>query len=116
MKTARFIVEITVIGIVVVFLMVLIAPSAPAAATGPKTYKMIGKISAIDLKFNTVVIDVPLTEKKIFTVAGPLAKDVTLKKGNKKNVTLKDFKVGDKVVVEWEPTPEGHLIKRLVSK
>ena len=107
-----------IIAMGLVLTCVLLFPTAPPseAATVPKIYKMEGTISAIDLKFNTVVVNVPLTEKKIFKVGGPLAKDATLKKGDNTNLTLKDFKVGDKVIVEWEPTSQGHLIKSLEGR
>lgn len=115
MKKERWIVGIILAGFVLTsFLILTIRPVK--AANAPKIYKMEGTISAIDLKFNTVVVNVPLTEKKIFKVGGPLAKDATLKKGDNTNLTLKDFKVGDKVIVEWEPTSQGHLIKSLEGR
>ena len=104
-------------GIILIFAVTFLVPPAPvAASTAPRIYKMEGHITAIDLKFNTVVIDVPITEKKIFRVGGPLAKGAILKRGDKTDVSLKDFKVGDKVVVEWEQTPQGHLIKMLEAR
>jgi hypothetical protein len=114
MKTRKLFQGKIMIGISIALAMSLI--TLPALAAAPKIYKMEGKISAIDLQDNTVVIQVPITEKNIFTVAGPLAKNATLKIRDKKEVTLKDFKVGEKVVVEWEPLPDGHLIKRLEAK
>ena len=114
MKTVSLVKDITITGIAIVFVMTLMVPAV--AAANPKLYKMAGKISAIDLKFNTVVINVPITEKKNFKVGGPLAKDAILKKGNKENVSLKDFKVGDKVVVEWESSPQGPVLKLLKSR
>ncbi len=100
-------------GITILCLIATLMLPFSASASIPKTYKMVGKIYAIDLKYNTVVVNVPLTEKKIFRVGGPLAPNAVLKKGNKEKPTLEDFKVGDKVVVEWEATPKGHLIHRL---
>ncbi len=87
-----------------------------AKAADAKVYKMVGKITAIDLDYNTVVIEVPLGKKETFTVGGPLAKDAIIEKKGVKNPSLKDFKVGDEVVVKWEPTPNGHLIKMLAAK
>jgi len=114
MKTVSLVKDITITGIAIVFVMTLMVPAVPAA--NPKFYKMAGKISAIDLKFNTVVINVPITEKKNFKVGGPLAKDAILKKENKENVSLRDFKVGDKIVVEWESSPQGPVLKLLKFK
>jgi len=114
MKTGIFFRDIIVIGIAIIFAATLFA--TPSLAAKPKIYKMEGKISAIDLQYNTVVIQVPLTKKNVFTVGGPLAKDAVLKRGNKKDVSLKNFKVGDTVIVEWEPTSQGHVIKLLKSK
>ena len=87
----------------------------PAMAAAPKVYKMSGKITAVDLKDNTVVVDVPMGKKEIYTVAGPLAQDAVLKKGNK-TATLKDFQKGESVIVEWEVTDKGHIVKQLIAK
>jgi hypothetical protein len=79
-----------------------------------KTYNMTGKISAIDLAYNTVVIQVPMASK-MFTVGGPLAANAKLTKDNKM-ASLNDFKVGERVAVKWHSTPQGHVIDRLVAK
>ncbi len=91
------------------------ALAVPGMGATPKIYKMKGKITAIDLEYNTVVVDVPIG-KKTYTVAGPLAKDAVLKKGNKTDVTLKDFQKGESVVVEWEVTEKGHIVKQLIGR
>ena len=106
---------IVIAGLLLACLFTLAAVPA-SAAPAPKIYRMEGTIAAIDLQFNTVVVNVPLTGKKIFKVGGPLAKDAVLKKGGKTDLTLKDFKVGDKVIVEWQPTPQGHLIRMLKAR
>jgi len=80
-----------------------------------ETYNMTGKISAIDLSYQTVVIKCPLASKQIFTVGGPLAENARLIIKNKKS-SLDDFKVGDRVAVRWHATPQGHVIDRLVLK
>ncbi len=99
-----------------VALAAFIAVSAPPAmASGTQIYRMRGKITAVDVADNTVVIDVPVAKNKIFTVAGPLATDATLKKGSR-DVTLKDFHEGEWVTVKWQPTESGHLIKGLIGK
>jgi len=79
-----------------------------------KTYNMTGKISAIDMTFKTVVIQVPMAAK-MFTVAGPLAPDAKLTK-NMKTVSLNDFTVGERVAVKWHSTPQGHVIDGLAAK
>ncbi len=79
-----------------------------------KIYRMTGDISAIDLRYNTVVIEVPLAGKT-FTVGGPLSSKAVLKKGSR-SVGLKDFRIGDRVTVKWEATTQGHLILALNAK
>jgi hypothetical protein len=80
-----------------------------------ETYNMTGKISAIDMSYQTVVIKCPLASHQIFTVGGPLAANAKLMIKNKK-AGLSDFKVGDSVAVKWHGTPQGHVIDRLVLK
>jgi hypothetical protein len=80
-----------------------------------KTYNMTGKISAIDLSYQTVVIQCPLASHQIFTVGGPLAAGAKLTINNKQ-ASLNDFKVGERVAVRWHSTPQGHVIDRLVAK
>ena len=81
---------------------------------GGKKYKMTGDITAIDLAHNTVVIEVPLAGK-MFTVGGPLSSKAVLKKGGQ-SVGLADFRVGDRVIVIWEATEQGHLILSLKAR
>jgi hypothetical protein len=101
---------ITGVAMAVVLTFLATAPTIVFA----KTYNMTGKISAIDLAYNTVLIQVPMASK-IFTVGGPLAANAKLSKGNKM-VTLNDFKVGERVTVKWHSTPQGHAIDRLIAK
>lgn len=88
--------------------------SIPQSLADERLYRMVGDITAIDLDYNTVVIEVPL-EGKLFTVGGPLSHDAILKKGNL-SVDLIDFMIGDRVTVEWKPTEQGHLILLLQAK
>ena len=104
----------TVVGGILIFLTIAAVPAVSGAMT-PKLYRMQGRITAIDPAAHTVVVNVPLTEKTNFTVAGPLAKDAILRRGDKK-AALSDFKVGEWVTVEWMPTSQGHLIKELELK
>jgi hypothetical protein len=76
---------------------------------------MTGKISAIDLVYDTVVIEVPMEKSKMFTVGGPLASDARVIKDGQ-TAGLDDFKVGERVTVKWHSTPQGHVIDRLASK
>jgi hypothetical protein len=78
------------------------------------SYLMTGKISAIDLAYDTIVIEVPMVSKT-FTVGGPLADDAVLLKNNQ-TAGLGDFNVGDQVTVKWHSTPQGHVIDHLVAK
>ena len=80
----------------------------------PKKYIMEGKITAIDIPYKTVVIEVPMDGKN-FTVAGPIKQGAILIKDGKK-VSLGDFEIGDRVVVLWESTPQGHLIEKIEAK
>jgi hypothetical protein len=78
-----------------------------------QSYKMTGKISAVDLSNQTLVVEVPLGSQ-MFTVAGPLAADAKLTRANKPAM-LKDFKVGEKVSVTFHSTDKGHVIDRVTS-
>lgn len=86
---------------------------APAIVFG-NTYLMTGKISAINLAYDTVVIEVPM-QSKSFTVGGPLASDARVIKDNQA-ASLDDFQVGEQVTVKWHSTPQGHVIDRLVAR
>ena len=81
---------------------------------GEKKYRMTGDITAIDLAHNTVVIEVPLVGR-LFTVGGALSSEAILKRGGQ-SVGLADFQVGDRVIVIWEATEQGHLILSLKAK
>jgi hypothetical protein len=78
-------------------------------------YKMTGKIAVKDSSYHTVVIDVPFANGQTFRVGGPLAPNAVLKNKGMP-VQLSDFHVGQQVVVEWSPIPQGHLIRMLDSK
>jgi len=77
-------------------------------------YQMTGDITAIELEYNTVVIEVPMVGKT-FTVGGPLSWKAILKKGHQV-VGLSTFQVGDRVKVKWEATEKGHVILSLTDK
>ena len=79
-----------------------------------QVFVMAGKIEAIDLKYETVVIACP-GNGEIFTVGGPLSAKVDLKKGAKA-AQLSDFSTGQPVTVKWKAAPEGHLILMLEGK
>ena len=97
--------------LVAVFFLALLPPHA---LSGEDAYKMTGEITAIDLKYHTVVIEVQMVGKT-FTVGGPRSPEVVLEKGGH-SVGLGDFQVGDQVVVTWTHTDEGHLILSLTAK
>jgi len=79
-----------------------------------RIYKMVGDITAIDLTYNTVVVEVPLVGKT-FTVGGPLSSEAVVQKGGQ-SADLADFQVGDRVTVKWKLTEKGHLIVFLKAK
>ena len=81
------------------------------AAAATKTYQMTGKITAIELASRTVVVEVPVG-KGMFTVGGPLSAKAAVRKQGR-TAQLQDFKVGDRVTVEWRAATEGHVIDRL---
>jgi hypothetical protein len=88
--------------------------SATKAVKSGEVYVMSGKVKAVDLQYDTAVIDCH-EGKKIFTVAGPLAPKAELRKGGKP-AHLKDFEEGESVSVKWKAVPEGHLILMLTAK
>jgi hypothetical protein len=79
-----------------------------------RIYQMVGDITAIDLGYNTVVVEVPLAGKT-FTVGGPLSSEAVLTRGGK-SAALADFRVGDRITVKWEATGKGHVILLLKAK
>jgi hypothetical protein len=101
-----------VTGIVTIVVLTVLA-TAPTIVFG-MTYLMTGKISAIDLAYDTVVIEVPMVSKT-FTVGGPLADEAVLLKNNQ-TAGLSDFNIGEQVTVKWHSTPQGHVIDRLDVK
>ena len=81
---------------------------------GERKYLMSGEMTAIDLDYKTVVIEVPLGER-MFTGGGPLSSKAVLKRGGLL-VDLVNFQVGDRVTVEWKVSEQGHLILVLKAK
>lgn len=77
-------------------------------------FTMSGRITAVDLQYNTVVIACP-EDGHIFTVGGPLSKTAELK-AEGKTARLSFFKKGDTVLVKWKATGKGHLILMLATK
>jgi hypothetical protein len=73
-----------------------------------------GEISAIDMTYDTVVVEVPVGEQ-LMTVGGPLVDGAELIKGNQ-SVGLSDFSVGETVTVKWQYTENGHLILGLYDR
>ena len=88
--------------------------SVTQSLAGKRTYRMFGEITAIDLAYNTVVVEVPL-EGKMATVGGPLASDAVLKKAGQP-VGLTGFQIGDEVWVKWKLTEQGHRILSLKAE
>ncbi|MCF8050498.1 MAG: hypothetical protein K9L59_04620 [Desulfobacterales bacterium] len=83
-------------------------------AAEEKSYLMTGVIAAIDMSFQTVVIEAPQGDQS-FTVGGPLSRNARLI-SNGRAAGLSDFKVGDKVSVVWRATSFGHIIEKIESR
>jgi hypothetical protein len=98
-----------VIAAIIVFALVL---AFPLVVLG-QSYKMTGKITGIDLSYQTIVIEVPLGSQ-MFTVGGPLAPNAQLTKAGQP-AKLGDFSVNEKVTVIFHSTDEGHMIDRLIG-
>jgi len=77
-------------------------------------FVMAGTLTAAVPQYNTAVIECPVGGK-MFTVAGPLAREAVLKKGGK-SIQLQDFKEGEKVKVKWQATEDGHLILMIAAR
>jgi len=114
MSRKRFLKRSVVLGAAILVALAVTCPAAMAEARIYNLYKMTGKIAAIDHTYNTVVVDVPLANGQVFVVGGPFAKDAALKSQGRP-ATLADFNVGERVIVKWSPTPEGHLIRMMES-
>jgi hypothetical protein len=98
----------------VLAVMFFLSFSGSQSWAGERIYQMSGDITAIDLDYHTVVVEVPLGEKT-FTVGGPLSLKAVLKRDSK-SVSLEDFRVGDRVTVKWEANEQGHIILSLNAK
>jgi hypothetical protein len=89
-------------------------PQQPPMAAVAKPAGLSGKITAIDMAANTVVVEVP-RGKQMFTLGGPLAPKAKLTKGGK-SAKLANFKQGDQVIVSYKSTPKGPVIQSLAAK
>ncbi|MEJ2167616.1 MAG: hypothetical protein P8185_07025 [Deltaproteobacteria bacterium] len=101
-----------VIPVVLIVTLVLACPFAVFGKT-QNSYKMTGKITAINHQYQTIVIEVPLGSQ-MFTVAGPLAPDAKLTKAGQP-AKLSDFAVNETVTVIFHSTNQGHVIDRLIG-
>jgi len=81
---------------------------------GERIYQAWGQISAIDVEYKTVVVEVPVAGRTS-TVGGPLSPGAILEKAGKP-VDLGAFGLGDGVVVKWQVTNKGHTILALRAK
>jgi hypothetical protein len=93
---------------------ILAMGAAIQASAEENSYLMTGEITAIDMSFDTVVIEAPLGADS-FTVGGPLSPDARVIK-NGRSADLSDFTVGDKVSVVWRATASGHVIEKIECK
>jgi|GEM_PF-3907718 hypothetical protein len=109
MKARRF--SVMFIGVMVVMLAVV----SSKGFSETNLHVMEGKISAVSPEYNTVVVEVPVGQGKLFTVGGPLVPDaVLIKEGERAD--LEAFSRGDEVTVTWRSVPDGHVIERLVAE
>ncbi len=92
--------------------MILAFLYVPAGAQQSHMYTMTGKIAAIDLQHDTVVVEVPVKGNQMLTVGGPLVSDAKLRKGGEAT-DLNQFNVGESVSVTWQKTDETLLIHGL---
>jgi hypothetical protein len=101
-------------GIIVLAIIFSLSFCGAQCWSAEKIYQMAGDISAIDLEYNTVVVEVPL-KGKMLTVGGQLSSEAVLKKGGHL-VNLSEFNTGDRVMVKWKLTEEGHTILLLNAR
>lgn len=104
----RFLKTFFTAALVLLLAGVMTAPSVCAK----QSRAMIGNITHINAKYETVVVEVPIGDD-LFTVAGPIHSETTLKK-NGRSVSLDAFQNGDKVKVRWHTTDSGHIIDGMV--
>jgi len=70
-----------------------------------------GKLTAVNLDWDTVVVEVPVGGKQL-TVAGELAAGANVTQ-NKQLAELKDLVLNETVKVTWRVTDKGHNILEL---
>jgi len=106
----RYRMRMNLIAAALAVLMAGALAASPACAGQGRT--MIGSITDINSKYETVVVEVPMGGEK-FTVAGPVHEQAVLER-NDRPVRLDQFHSGDKVTVRWHTTESGHVIDGLV--
>ena len=79
-----------------------------------KVYSMSGRIAAIDMDADTIVVEVPIKGNETMTIGGPVIDDARLQKDGRQ-VDLDEFEVGDWVKVTWQKTAETLLIQELAA-
>ncbi len=104
----RYLKKIFAVAIVLLLAGAMTAPSV----SGKQSRAMIGKITHIDTKYETVVVEVPVGDD-LFTVGGPIHSETKLNK-NGRSVSLDAFQKGEQVKVRWHTTDSGHVIDGLV--
>jgi hypothetical protein len=82
-------------------------------ANGYILHIMHGEVASVDINHQTIVVEVPMG-KGLFTVGGKVTSKTRLIKGIIK-VPLSSFKIGEKVVIRWRGTPDGHLIESVTA-
>lgn len=99
---------------IALFTFILVAGVGSVSAKKSQVYTMTGRIAAINLNYDTVVVEVPVKDGQLMTVAGPLVDNAQLKKDGR-NSNLQDFEIGNQVTVTWEKNDDGLFIRRLVA-
>ena len=97
-----------------VLIIAAIGFSGSVALASQDMHELGGKISAINLSENIVVVKCPVGST-FLTVGGQLANKPVLMKGDM-SVSLNDFKVGEHVLVGWKSMANGPVIDRLIAK
>ena len=106
-KTIKFYVYYPVLVIAAICL------GGTAVLAAQNYHEMGGKISAITPSENIVVVKCP-EGSTMLTVGGQLGENTVLLMG-KRPMALKDFKVGEHVLVGWKSTANGPVIERLIA-
>ena len=101
--------------LIAICLISLTVGMAAVQAKGPyDIHTARGKLTAVDLQYKAVVVEVPLNDQQL-TVAGELVPNANVMK-NGHMAELKDFSVDQSVTIEWMVTDHGLNILKIHQK